>query len=75
MDARHYSYNGAAIDISAAMTVTLNGQPVTISGSVSGYSFKTYVLGDVTLAANNTLEVKNVDGVPSIDFFKFVPNA
>ena len=75
MDARHYSYSGSAIDVSTAMEIKINGQAVTISGSVSGYTFTTYVLGDVTLAANNTMEVKNVSGIPSIDFFKFQPNA
>ena len=75
MDARHYSYSGSAIDVSTAMEIKINGQAVTISGSVSGYTFTTYVLGDVTLAANNTMEVKNVSGIPSIDFFKFQPKA
>ena len=75
MDARHYTFNGSAIDVSTAMEIKINGQVVTISGSVSGYSFTTYVLGDVTLAANNTTEVKNISGIPAIDFFKFQPKA
>ena len=75
MDARHHTYNGAAIDVSTAMEIKINGQVVAISSSVSGYSFVTFVLGEVTLAANNTMEVKNLGGIPSIDLFKFQPKA
>lgn len=75
MDARHTSYNGAAIDLSTAIEVKLNGTVIAVEGSVSGYSFKTYQLANVTLAANNRLEVKNISGAPAIDFFKFVPQA
>ena len=65
-------------DIAAAMEVTVNDTPVTISGAVSGRTFTNYVLGDVAIVSGtNTITIKGLvaNTVPNIDYLVLSPKA
>ena len=79
MNARaHGGYNGGNTDdLSLCMEVAVNGgTPLTMEGSVTSGAFKLYLLGEVSLSAGpNTMTVKSLTDIPTIDLFKFIPKA
>ena len=79
MNARaHGGYNGGNTDVLAdCMEVKINGgDPLALSGEVTSGAFKLYLLGEVNLSAGpNTMTVKNLTDIPTIDLFKFIPVA
>ena len=62
-------------DLATCMELSINGAKLTLSGTVEG-SFTEYLLGDVTLnAGKNTLTIKCLTTVPTMNTFKFIPKA
>ena len=70
-------YNSSTTDdLSACMTLKVNNEPLTLSGTVSGSSFTDYLLGEVTLAAGPaSIEITCVTAVPTINLFRLLPKA
>ena len=63
-------------DLATCMEVKVNGTALTLSGTVSGNSFTDYLLGDVNLAAgSNTITIKCLTTVPTMNMLRFIPNA
>lgn len=63
-------------DLATCMEVTVNGNVLTLSGSVSGNSFTDYLLGTVNLSAGaNTVAIKCKTTVPTMNLLRFIPNA
>ena len=58
------------------MQIKVGDTNLTLTGTVSGNSFTDYLLGEVTLAAGQvTIEIKCLTAVPTINMFRFIPNA
>ena len=70
-------YNSSTTDdLATCMELKVNNTPLTLSGTVSGNSFTDYLLGEVTLTAGKvTIEIKCLTAVPTINLFRFIPNA
>ena len=68
-------YNSSTTDdLSQCMSVTVNGAPLTLSGTVSGNSFTDYLLGAVNLANGaNTVVIKCLTTVPTMNMLRFIP--
>lgn len=61
-------------DLATCMEVKVNGVAVTCSGEVSGSTFTDYLLGAVNLTAGeNTVTIKNLTTVPTINLLRFIP--
>ena len=69
-------YNSSTTDdLATCMEVTVNGAALTISGTVSGNSFTDYLLGAVNLNAGaNTVTIKCLTTVPTMNLLRFIPN-
>lgn len=62
-------------DLATCMELTVNGNAVTLAGTVSG-SFTSYLLGEVNLNAGaNVMTIKCLTTVPTINMFRFIPKA
>lgn len=62
-------------DLATCMELTVNGNAVALSGTVSG-SFTSYLLGEVNLNAGaNVMTIKCLTTVPTINMFRFIPKA
>lgn len=62
-------------DLATCMELTVNGNAVTLAGTVSG-SFTSYLLGEVNLNADaNVMTIKCLTTVPTINMFRFIPKA
>ena len=70
-------YNSSSTDdLAECMEVTVNGAPLTLSGTVSGNSFTDYLLGTVNLNNGaNTVTIKCKTTVPTMNLLRFIPNA
>ena len=68
-------YNSSTTDdLSQCMSVTVNGNALTLSGTVSGNSFTDYLLGAVNLANGaNTVVIKCLTTVPTMNMLRFIP--
>ena len=68
-------YNSSTTDdLSQCMSVTVNGAPLTLSGTVSSNSFTDYLLGAVNLANGaNTVVIKCLTTVPTMNMLRFIP--
>ena len=79
MNARaHGGYSGGNTDdLATCMEVKINGgDALSMTGEVTSGAFKLYLLGEVTLNAGpNTMTVKNLTDIPTIDLFRFIPVA
>ena len=63
-------------DLSTCMEVKVNGTAVAATGTVSGNSFTDYLLGEVNLNAGaNTVTIKCLTAVPTINLLRFLPKA
>ena len=63
-------------DLATCMEVKVNGTAVAASGTVSGNSFTDYLLGDVNLVAgSNTITIKCLTTVPTMNMLRFIPAA
>ena len=76
----HGAYNDSNTDVVAdTMEVKVNGQDVTLSGSVAGGAFNDNKIGEANLnVGSNTMTVKSLvaDGnMITIDYFRFLPKA
>ncbi len=69
-------YNSTTTDdLATCMELTVNGNAVTLSETVSG-SFNSYLLGEVNLNAGaNVMTIKCLTTVPTINMFRFIPKA
>lgn len=70
-----YSYN--AVDLLTAMELKVNGVAVDLTGKqvAASSSIGINYLGDVTLAATNTITIKALAEMPTIDYLRLVPKA
>ena len=68
-------YNSSSTDdLAECMEVTVNGAPLTLSGTVSGNSFTDYLLGNVNLNNGaNTITIKCKTTVPTMNLLRFIP--
>ena len=63
-------------DLATCMEVKVNGTAVATSGVVSGNSFTDYLLGEVDLTAGeNTITIKCLTTVPTMNMLRFLPKA
>lgn len=63
-------------DLAECMEVKVNGNAVAASGIVSGSSFTDYLLGEVNLVAGeNTVTIKCLTTVPTLNMLRFLPKA
>ena len=63
-------------DLAECMEVKVNGNAVAASGIVSGSSFTDYLLGEVNLiAGENTVTIKCLTTVPTLNMLRFLPKA
>ena len=63
-------------DLATCMEVKINGTALAMSGTVSGNSFTDYPLGEVNLNAGaNTITIKCLTAVPTMNMLRFIPNA
>ena len=63
-------------DLATCMEVKVNGTAVATSGTVSGNSFTDYLLGEVNLTAGeNTVTIKCLTTVPTMNMLRFLPKA
>ena len=63
-------------DLATCMEVKVNGNAVSASGEVSGNTFTDYLLGEVDLnAGENTVTIKCLTTVPTINMLRFLPKA
>ena len=70
-------YNSSTTDdLATCMEVKVNGTAVAASGTVSGNSFTDYLLGEVNLTAGeNTVTIKCLTTVPTMNMLRFLPKA
>ena len=70
-------YNSTTTDdLATCMEVKVNGTAVAASGTVSGNSFTDYLVGTVNLAAGaNTITIKCLTAVPTMNLLRFIPAA
>ena len=70
-------YNSSTTDdLATCMEVKVNGTAVAASGTVSGNSFTDYLVGTVNLAAGaNTITIKCLTAVPTMNLLRFIPAA
>ena len=70
-------YNSTTTDdLATCMEVKVNGAAVAASGTVSGSSFTDYFLGEVNLTAGeNTVTIKCLTAVPTMNMLRFLPKA
>ena len=70
-----YSYS--AVDLLTAMELKVNGVAVDLTGKQvsASSSIGIIYLGDVTLAATNTITIKALAEMPTIDYLRLVPKA
>ena len=70
-------YNSTTTDnLETGLELKINGVKLDLTGTVSGSSFKDYLLGEVTLAVGKvTIEITCITSVPTINLFRFVPKA
>ena len=70
-----YSYS--AVDLLTAMELKVNGVAVDLTGKqvAASSSIGINYLGDVTLAATNTITIKALADMPTIDYLRLVPKA
>ncbi|MBP5091143.1 MAG: Ig-like domain-containing protein [Bacilli bacterium] len=69
-------YSTVDVDLATAIEVKVNNAALSPTGTVSGRTFNSYLLGTFnTMIGENTITVKNLSTAPVIDFFKIVPNA
>ena len=63
-------------DLATCMEVKVNGNAVSATGTVSGSSFTDYLLGTVNLNAGaNTVTIKCLTAVPTMNLLRFIPAA
>ena len=74
---RGSGYSYSAVDLKTAMELKVNGTEVDLTGKqVAGSSsIGISYLGDVTLGATNTITIKALADMPTIDYLRFVPKA
>ena len=61
-------------DLATCMEVKVNGTALTLSGTVSGSTFTDYLLGTVSLNAGaNTITIKCLTTVPTMNLLRFIP--
>ena len=79
MNARaHGGYSGGNTDdLATCMEVKVNGgDALVMSGSVTSGAFNLYELGEATLAAGpNTITIKSLTDIPTIDLLRILPKA
>ena len=70
-------YNSSTTDdLATCMEVKVNGTAVNATGSVSGNSFTDHLLGEVNLTAGeNTITIKCLTTVPTMNMLRFIPKA
>ena len=70
-------YNSSTTDdLATCMEIKVNGTAVAATGTVSGNSFTDYLLGEVNLTAGaNTITIKCLTAVPTMNMLRFIPNA
>ena len=70
-------YNSSTTDdLATCMEVKVNGNAISATGTVSGNSFTDYLLGEVDLiAGENTIVIKCLTTVPTINMLRFLPVA
>ena len=70
-------YNSSTTDdLATCMEVKVNGTAVAATGTVSGNSFTDYLLGEVNLTAGaNTITIKCLTAVPTMNMLRFIPKA
>lgn len=63
-------------DLATCMEVKVNGAAVAATGTVSGSTFTSYLLGEVNLVqGENTVTIKCLTAVPTINMLRFIPKA
>ena len=74
---RGSGYSYSAVNLKEAMELKVNGTEVDLTGKqVAGSSsIGISYLGDVALAATNTVTIKALGSMPTIDYLRFIPKA
>ena len=63
-------------DMSTCMELKINGTVVPLTGTTAAGAWQDYVIGEATLnAGENTMTIKNITSVPTIDYIRFIPKA
>ena len=70
-------YNSSTSDdLATCMEIKVNGTAITGSGTISGNSFTDYLFGEVNLNAGaNTITIKCLTTVPTMNMLRFIPKA
>lgn len=69
-------YTYTDVDLSKDIEVTVNGNKLTMEGTISGSTITPYSLGMINLVVGeNTIVIKNLELAPTIDYLKIAPKA
>ena len=71
------SYSSTDTNLAEDAVIRVNeGDPLTVTGTVTGRTFTDYSLGDITINTGiNYITYKNLKTGPAIDYFKLTPKA
>ena len=63
-------------DMSTCMELKINGTVIPLTGTTAAGAWQDYVIGEASLnAGENTMTIKNITSVPTIDYIRFIPKA